>query len=75
MTHDLIQPYEQYRLQWMIDHGYSLPRLIRELARLQEECPDYGIEELWEEWKQEYGFNGEIWASYAGWLNNEGKEA
>lgn len=75
MKHDPMDAYEAYRLQWMIDHGYTLPRLVRELARMQEEFPDLGLEDLWEEWKQEYGFNGEIWASYTEWLNNEGKEA
>lgn len=75
MTHDPIQPYEEYRLNWMIEHGYSLPRLIRELARLQEECPnDMTIEELWDLWEDEYGFNGELWVCFDEWKQYEGSE-
>ena len=77
MTHGTIQPYEQYRLNWMIEHGYSLPRLIRQLARLKDECNAQGddptIEELWEMWEDEYGFDGDLWACYDEWLQGEGR--
>ena len=42
--------YEKYRLNWMIEHGHTLPELIRQLNRLYYETDDVGlsIEEVWE---------------------------
>ena len=32
--------YQKYQLQWMIDHGYSLQDLMRELTDLQFSDPE-----------------------------------
>lgn len=66
--------YERYRLNWMIEHGHTLPQLIRQLNRLQEECePGTSVEELWDMWEEEYGFDGELWACYEEWKQYEGR--
>ena len=67
--------YEKYRLNWMIEHGHTLPQLIRQLNRLQEECEEgTSVEELWEMWEEEYGFDGELWVCYEEWAQAEGKD-
>ena len=67
--------YERYRLNWMIEHGHTLPQLIRQLNRLQEECEEgTSVEELWEMWEEEYGFDGELWVCYEEWAQAEGKD-
>ena len=32
------QRYEQFKLQWMIDHGYTLPDLIKQLGAAIQDC-------------------------------------
>lgn len=67
--------YERYRLNWMIEHGHTLPQLIRQLNRLQEECEEgTSVEELWKMWEEEYGFDGELWVCYEEWAQAEGKD-
>ena len=68
--------YEKYRLNWMIEHGHTLPELIRQLSRLRDECDDVGltVEEVWEMWEDEYGFAGELWVCYKEWAQAEGKD-
>lgn len=67
--------YEKYRLNWMIEHGRTLPELIRQLARLQDECEEItSVEQLWEMWKEEYGFDGSLWVCYEEWAQAEGKD-
>lgn len=63
--------YEQYKLEWMIAHGYSLPSLM---ARLNEDCGIKGIEGEFAEWEEYIGFGGEIWACRDEWEMYEGKE-
>ena len=68
--------YEKYRLNWMIEHGHTLPELIRQLNRLYYETDDVGlsIEEVWEMWEEEYGFDGSLWVCYEEWAQAEGKD-
>ena len=35
--HDPKQAYEIFRLQWMIEHGYGIPELIKNLEAMIEE--------------------------------------
>lgn len=70
--------YEFYKLQWMLDHQRTLPELIENLqsvrmeldsdSRLDEFTTDlYVLEEF-----ESSGFSGgELWSSYAEWLDNE----
>lgn len=72
--------YERFQLQWMIDHGYSLSDLMRELQALQYDDPEDSdristpITELFEEWEQDVGFGSEIWPCEAEWEECEGKQ-
>lgn len=69
--------YEEYQLQWMIDHGYSLNNLMTELTQLQYDDPDdkerisTPISDLYNEWEQDVGFGSEIWACEAEWEDCE----
>ena len=59
--------YEQYKLRWMLEHGYTLTDLIKELD-------DYGCNhETAERFKmfENYGFKHEIWACREEWEDNE----
>ena len=59
--------YQKYQLQWMIDHGYSLQDLMRELTEFQYDDPEDSdristpISELFNEWESDRGFGSEIW--------------
>lgn len=76
-----MRDYEKFQLQWMIDHGYSLSDLMRELQALQYDDPEDSdristpITELFEEWEQDVGFGSEIWPCEAEWEECEAKEA
>ena len=60
--------YQKYQLQWMIDHGYSLQDLMRELTELQYDDPEASdristpISELLNEWELVRGYGSVIWA-------------
>ena len=42
-----MKAYEQYKLRWMMDHGYSLEDLMRGLAEMQSESePGTPVDEL-----------------------------
>ena len=70
--------YEQYQLQWMISHGYSLRDLMEALTDMQFGDPEDSdristpISELFNEWAAEIGFGSEIWACEAEWRECEG---
>lgn len=65
--------YERFKLQWMIDHGYTLQDLIYELASiLNEEMAIEGnaVNYLFETYKifeSEVGFNGSLWPCEKEW--------
>lgn len=66
--------YEQYKLEWMLEHGYTLKHLIKELQMCIDEQLDVAqkddrgvlciyLEGIFKEWELERGFsNAEIWA-------------
>lgn len=72
-----MKKYEEYILEWMLTHNYTLTDLMRELRDFQYEDPEDSdrismpIDELFELWVQERGFGGEIWACYEEWLQCE----
>lgn len=72
--------YAAYQLQWMIDHGYSLEDLMRSLRDFQYDDPEDSnrittpVDELFAEWVQDVGFDGEIWACEDEWKSHEGIE-
>lgn len=57
--------YEQYKLQWLINHNYSLTDLIQELENyINQDSPDIKINlsKAFKEWEFNTGFNSEIYA-------------
>lgn len=69
--------YQKYQLQWMIDHGYSIQDLVRELRDYQYSDPEDSdhisapIDELFSEWELDVGFGSEIWACEEEWKSVE----
>lgn len=56
--------YEKYKLQWLIDHNYSLNNLIQELEDyINQDSPDIKINlsKAFKEWELNTGFNSEIY--------------
>ena len=73
-----LTPYQEYQLAWMIEHGHSIEELISELAEMQFEDPEDSdristpVTELFDEWLNDKGFGGEIWACEQEWKEYEG---
>ena len=70
------QAYEIYRLQWMMDHGFTIPDLIRNLESMIEEDANEsgestGLQSLFQDWELGIGFDSEIWPCYQEFLENE----
>lgn len=68
--------YERYQLEWMIEHGHSLGELMSRMSILQwdyEVAPDYNktVGELFDIWRRDSGFGGEIFASEAEWRGQD----
>lgn len=58
-------PYQKYKLQWLIDHNYSLDDLIQELEDyINQESSNIKINlsKAFEEWESDIGFKSEIYA-------------
>lgn len=57
--------YERIKLQWMINHHYTLTNLMDELETLRQDSePDTSIPELFCEWECDRGFGSEIWPCF-----------
>lgn len=77
-SQELEKEYEKFKLQWLIDHGFSLKDIIREMDKnatehyetLEEHC---SCEEAFEEF-EENGFCGMIYPCYNEWLENDYQE-
>ena len=57
--------YEQYKLQQLINHNYSLTDLIQEIENyINQDSPDIKINlsKAFKEWEFNTGFNSEIYA-------------
>lgn len=70
------QAYEIYRLQWMMDHGFTIPDLIKNLESMIEEDANEsgestGLQSLFQDWEFGIGFDSEIWPCYQEFLENE----
>ena len=66
--------YERFRLQWMLDHGRTLPELIGELQKLRDEGdPEMSLQALFRDWEFGYGFGSEIWPCFEEFLDVEYK--
>lgn len=72
--------YEKYKLQWMMEHDYSIKNLVDELTAHQYADPEDSdhistpVNELFAKWERDIGFGSEIWACEAEWLECKRKE-
>ena len=74
--HDPKQAYEIFRLQRMIDHGYGVQDLIKNLeAMIEEDQNESGVrtslESLFKDWEFCIGFDGSIWPCYEEFLEHD----
>ena len=56
--------YERFKLEWMLDHGYTLKNLIEELEKQREECQDLTLDSIFRDWEFGFGFGSEIWPCF-----------
>jgi hypothetical protein len=65
------QTYEQYQLEWMIDHGYSLADLMNSMEEYYKQALEITGEDtrvgrtfmdLFNEWQNECGFDYCLWS-------------
>lgn len=76
---DLMDPvlaYEAFKLQWMIDHGYTIPDLIKHLELMVDEDLNgsdmpTSLQNLFSDWEYGFGFDGSIWPCYQEFLEND----
>lgn len=63
-TNDSKTSYENYQLKWMMDHGYSLEDLMQSMDEYYDDKYIVGrtFDDLFTEWKNENGFNQELWS-------------
>lgn len=67
--------WEKFKLQWMIDHGYTLVDLINELEMVREESDeDATLDEIFDQWEFGFGFGSEIWPCYDEFIECEYQE-
>lgn len=66
--------YERFKLQWMIDHGFTLKNLLGYLDKSREESPDLTLSEIFDDWEFGYGFDSQIWPCFEEFLDCEYKE-
>lgn len=78
----LKQEYELFKLQWMINHGYTLRALMDYLDKFTSEKIDncelfddisLNVSDLFSEWEAEFGFNGNIYPCFEEWFENDRK--
>lgn len=66
------QRWEEFKLEWMLDHGCSISDLIWELNELQKEMePGASIEDIYAEWHQNVGFDSMIWPCFEEWRETD----
>lgn len=63
--------YERFKLEWMLDHGYTLKDLIEELEKQREECPDLTLDSTFRDWEFGFGFGSDIWPCFWEYYHSE----
>jgi len=64
--------YEQYKLEWMVDHNHTIAEMFNGISEIMNENPGISFDEARDIWEEEIGFNGEIWACFDEWMDNNG---
>ena len=73
--------YEQFKLQWMKDHGCTVSDLVKSVIRFAADRVEkrdnlflMNTDALVEEWERDSGFSGSIWPCRAEWEDCEAQE-
>lgn len=77
VTNKMVSLYEKYKTEWMLEHGITIDEFIRVLDNYRTECEQDGVEfnsiedvvDCFE--ADSNGFDGEIWACYDEWQDEE----
>lgn len=73
----MVNLYEKYKMEWMIEHGITMNEFIRVLDNYRTEREQDGaefnsIEDVLDNFEADSnGFDGEMWACYDEWEGNE----
>lgn len=72
--------FERFRLQWMLDHGYTLTDLVECMEIMIHEDAQDGLRtklsELFDRWEFGVGFaGGDVWPCYDEYLQNEAQDS
>lgn len=73
----MVNLYEKYKMEWMIEHGITMNEFIRVLDNYRTEREQDGaefnsIEDVLDNFEADSnGFDGEIWACYDEWEDSE----
>lgn len=73
----MVDLYEKYQTEWMLEHGITMSEFIRVLDNYRTEHQQKGaefksIEDVLDNFEADgNGFDGEIWACYDEWEENE----
>ena len=66
--------YKLYKFHWMRTHGYDIEDIIKQMSIIYQECEDEEDrkpENLYKEFEEEFGFNGELWVCFDEFCNAE----
>ena len=63
--------YGKYKLNWMMEHGYTIEDLFKLVGEHLTDDPDWSLADAYDEWEMEDGFNGEIWCCFEEFLDYE----
>lgn len=77
VTYKMVSLYEKYKTEWMLEHGITIDEFIRVLDNYRTEREQDGVEfnsiedvvDCFE--ADSNGFDGEIWACYDEWQDEE----
>lgn len=67
----LLIAYEKYRLDWMKRHNHTITELIRALDQMQSDLPEESVSDLFDNFDNNYGFDGELWACFDEFMETE----
>lgn len=72
----MVNLYEKYKMEWMIEHGITMNEFIRVLDNYRTEREQDGdefnsIEDVLNNFEDDGSFDGEIWACYDEWEDSE----
>ena len=77
VTNKMVSLYEKYKTEWMLEHGITMSEFVRVLDDYRTEHEQDGaefnsIEDVLDSFEADSnGFDGEMWACYDEWEENE----